>query len=95
MSEIDKLYSYLLENGYHACRNTANLFGIEQNQILVVDSEGNYLWDAICHQGSYGYEDGLLEIMGEIVDPSCEDDVEGWLTADDVIARVKEKYEKD
>ncbi len=95
MSEMDKLYSYLVENGYHVRRIEKDPEGIERNQIVVVDSAGEYLWDAICHYGSYGYEKGLLEIMGEIVDPSCEDSVEGWLTADDVIARVKERYEEN
>ena len=25
---------------------------------------GNGDWDAICHSGSYGHENGLIEIMG-------------------------------
>ena len=43
-------------------------------------------WDAVCNDMSYGHELGLLEVMGSIsADP---DDVEGWLTADDILARL-------
>lgn len=42
----------------------------------------NYIrtWDAVCHEFSYGGKDGLLEIYGCLTD-----DVEGWLTAEDII----------
>ena len=46
---------------------------------------GDWDWDAICHSGSYGHEDGLIEIMGL---PQCQDDVIGWLTAEDVLKMV-------
>ena len=55
-------------------------------QIIAMNEEGERLWDAICCYGSYGFEDGLLEIMGDIV--PGKDDVLGWLTADDVLAIV-------
>ena len=42
-------------------------------------------WDAVCQYGSYGYEDGLLEVAGTI----CRSDIEGWLTAEDVIGRIE------
>lgn len=46
-------------------------------------------WDVICHSGSYGHEEGLLEAMGIIVDDSSDDDdVVGYLTASDVFQRV-------
>ena len=47
-------------------------------------------WDAVCHSGSYGHEDGLLEIMGTILtDEESEcDSVVGWLTAEQVMKRV-------
>lgn len=36
--------------------------------------------DAVCHPYSYGYGDGLIEIM------SCrENDVVGWLTAEEAL----------
>ena len=56
----------------------------ERHQIVVSFPDGTRLWDAICHPGSYGYEDGLLEVMG---DPVTNDYVEGWLTADEIFDR--------
>ena len=56
----------------------------ERHQIVVSFPDGTKLWDAICHPGSYGYEDGLLEVMG---DPVTNDYVEGWLAADEIFDR--------
>lgn len=44
-------------------------------------------WDAICHCGSYGHEQGLIEVAGSIVKID-NDDVEGCLTADEILARL-------
>lgn len=44
-------------------------------------------WDAICHSGSYGHERGLIEVMGL---PQCNDDVIGYLTAEEVLEMVDE-----
>lgn len=44
-------------------------------------------WDAVCHDYSYGHERGLLEVMGL---PQCQDDVIGWLTADEVMGMLAE-----
>ena len=52
-------------------------------QIIV----GDFDWDAICHSGSYGHENGLIEVMGL---PQCQDDVIGYLTAEDVLKMVDE-----
>ena len=48
---------------------------------------GDWDWDAICHSGSYGHENGLIEVMGL---PQCQNDVIGWLTAEDVLKMVDE-----
>ena len=50
-------------------------------------------WDAICHMGSYGHDKTLLEVMGEAVNRNPYDDVEGYLTADTILARVDENKE--
>lgn len=42
-------------------------------------------WDAICHNGSYGHEKGLIEVMGL---PQCDGDVIGYLTAEEVLAMM-------
>ena len=54
---------------------------------IIVPSKEKHDWDVICHPGSYGYEEGLLEIMGSI---TRNDEVEGYLTAEDVIERIEE-----
>lgn len=66
---------------------------LDRHQICV-PSEKFKAWDVICHYGSYGYEEGLLEIYGDIVPEDAGDSVQGWLTADDVIKLVEEWREK-
>ena len=48
-------------------------------------------WDAICHFGSYGGGDGLLEVMGARVSRNNYDSVEGYLTAEEILERLDEK----
>lgn len=48
---------------------------------------GDFDWDAICHRGSYGHENGLIEVMGL---PQCQDDVIGYLTAEEALKMVDE-----
>ena len=45
--------------------------------------------DIICHDYSYGGKDGLWESMGFDWD---EEDVTGYLTAQEVVSRLKEYY---
>ena len=45
--------------------------------------------DIVCHGGSYGGKDGLWESMGFVWDMG---DVSGYLTAQEVIGRLKENY---
>ena len=47
----------------------------------------------ICNPLSYGHEEGLLEIMGLLTrEESEDDDVVGWLTAEDVFKRIKKDW---
>lgn len=86
MTEMDKLEKYLEDNGYEYERGIP-LAGGDQ---IIVMSEGKRIWDAVCHHYSYGGDEGLLETYGTIVDEeSAGDEVEGWLTAEDVISRMK------
>lgn len=50
--------------------------------------------DAVCHWGSYGHQDGLIEIMGLTKN---NDAVEGYLSAWEVFARIVDycTYHKD
>lgn len=91
MSELDKLEKYIKEHGYEYKRSDIKEapLTIERHQVIVYNN-GEWSWDAICQPGSYGYEEGLLEIMGNIVWYDIDgDSVRGWLTADDVIARIE------
>lgn len=90
MSELDKLEAYLKEHGYEYTREDVDGKPYTDVHQIVVYKNGQRLWDAICHYGSYGYKEGLLEIYGSIVwEDIDDDDVCGWLTADDVIARIE------
>ena len=62
---------------------------MDRHQICVPNQEYP-IWDAICQRGSHGYEEGLLEIYGVIVDEAIDGDtVVGWLTAEDIIKRLE------
>lgn len=100
MSELDKLENYLKDHNipYERIdkvgeykRHQAEEGLDNRHQILVKDEDGVVIWDAICHYGSYGYEEGLLEIMGTLVIPEDRDSVAGWLTAEDVIKRIENR----
>jgi len=52
----------------------------------------NKICDAVCFPGSYGYEKGLLEIMGLVDEEEVGDDVEGYLTAVAVFQRIYDHY---
>lgn len=102
LTELNKLESYLKEMHIQYERidndtvSDANglIVQLERHQICV-PAEDNKMreWDAICHYGSYGYEEGLLEIMGSIVHEEDCDSVVGYLTADDVIKRIGREEE--
>ena len=60
---------------------------------LIYPNREIWVCDVICNPGSYGYENGLLEIMGLVEIDG--DTVEGWLTAEEVFERIKNHYKKD
>lgn len=96
--ELDRLEDYLIGKGIpHERVHDAGPY-FERNQIIVYKDSArkNRWWDAICQVGSYGYEEGLLEVMGEpVVLESDGDDVCGWLTADAVIKRFESYVNKN
>lgn len=58
---------------------------------------GECICSVIEHDGSYGREKDLLEIKGlltELEEETLEDDVLGYLTAEDVFQRIKNHWEK-
>ena len=100
LTELNKLEEYLKEHNIpYERKDSDDLYGnrgripdafIPDRHQIVVPNREKYLWDAICHYGSYGCGQGLLEIMGSLVDQEKEHDtVVGWLTADDVISLIE------
>lgn len=60
---------------------------------VLYPTKENAIADAIEHYGSYGNSANLLEIMGLLTEEEEKyDSVKGWLTADDVFARMSEHY---
>lgn len=97
MNELDKLEVHLKEKGIRYARVDEDS-GLERlhdrHQIIVYNTKGKRQWDVICHYGSYGYEQGLLEAYGKpVVRKSDGDSVVGYLTAQDVIDRLEDKDE--
>jgi len=97
MSELDKIEVYLKEKGISYERidedsSPKRLYG--RHQIIVYNTKGKRQWDVVCHYGSYGYKEGLLEACGKpVVKPYDYDKVAGYLTAQDVINRLEGKDE--
>ena len=102
LTELNKLENYLKSRGIQYERHDGDdeydekerLIRLDRHQIIVPKDGSTREWDAICQRGSYGAEEGLLEIYGKIVRP-CGDSVEGYLTAEDVIERIEEVYGKE
>lgn len=77
----DEMEKLLIENGIKYTRQPL----YEGWQFYIHGTYG----DIICHKGSYGGKDGLWESMGFVWDMG---DVSGYLTAQEVINRLKENY---
>lgn len=105
LKELDKLESYLKEHKIPYQRidkpgwgkvdlGMVRFYGpfaqMERHQICVPCHGDDCEWDVTCDWGSWGAEDGLLELMGTIIKPDTEGTVEGRLTARDVIERIEE-----
>ena len=84
LTEIKKLADGLIEKGI-----AFTFLALHDGYQVVVNNPKTqeYKWDAVCHNFSYGHDEGLLEIMGDIVDNEF-DAVEGWLTAEDILKRL-------
>lgn len=97
MSELDILAKYLKDHNIpferYDCDKIFTLddgytFHLDRHQICV-PNQRNMLWDVICQEGSFGHKEGLLEAYGDIVE--IDDEVEGYLTAQDVIRRIEKR----
>ena len=87
-TEIDKLIKILNAQGvcYPIDWKVKELYGRPQ-VIFLNPQNGEQIGDAICHFGSYGHQEGLIEVMGFPF--SDEEDVVGFLTADEVIHQIE------
>ncbi len=87
LNEMDKLEKCLDALGFNFKRNDINQFcpSVPYDQIIVYNENNERIWDAVCFNGSYGGEFGLLEVMGTIVPEDNEDGVIGFLTALEVL----------
>lgn len=86
--EIFKLESMLKAEGIpFAYHRQPDMCGF---QICYPEDGDGRICSIILHSGSYGREQGLLEIMGLLKsDEEACDDVAGYLTAEDVFERIK------
>lgn len=73
-------YSYMVKN----------LYDTPQVIFFSDDTYSTRIGDAVCHSGTYGHQDGLIEVLFE-----DDEDVIGWLTADEVIEHLRAVCEKE
>lgn len=106
LKELDTLENYLKEHDIPYRRiddtgsyNPLNNCYYDRHQIMVyknkndlLSDSNDWIWDAICHYGSYGHSNGLLEISGSLVDEAkTGDSVEGYLFASEIIERLEKE----
>lgn len=86
--EIERLVK-MLEVASIPFELTDDVEGNSNNQIWYPNYDEK-ICDVICHKYSYGGKDGYLEIMG--LSENDDDDVEGWLTAEEVFLKIYRDY---
>lgn len=89
-TEMDKLIDYLAQSNIP--------FGIRLHpiftptiQVCVPNAKDCYI-DVVCFKGSYGGNQGLLEMM--IRDGGDEDNIKGWLTGAEAFSIIDDEWEK-
>ena len=97
MLEIEKLHQMLTAANIPHTMNRSHLkIPNPSYQIVVYNKCNAYLCDAIFGTYSYGYKNGLLEIMGGLTEEEEKcDSVLGGLTAEEVFERFKYCYENN
>lgn len=85
MTEMQKLDAALTEMGIEHTYDREFQSGTQ----IVVTENGKYRWDAICTPASYGWPEGLLEVMGKPL-LGNGNGVLGCLTAEDILKMLKE-----
>lgn len=103
ITEMVKLAALLASNGIQfEAATTKSMFDtelVDYPQLIIKDGYSDWICDAICHPGSYGFEKGLLEIMAHdgyenaVLGDNYEDTVVGWLTAEEALEYFKKGWE--
>ena len=88
MNEMSKLIA-LLENAHVPYETRPHWSGSIQ---IGYPNFENTVCDVIYFPGSYGYGQGLLEIMGLVDEEEVGEGVEGYLTAVEVFQRIFKHY---
>lgn len=93
MNDTNPLYKLaeMLRNAGIPCEMRYNPF--TNSNVLYYPIKEERKADAIYFWGSYGYDEGLLEVGGEIVE--IDDEVEGYVSAEEVFRRIKKLWEAD
>lgn len=86
LRELKKLEKYIRSKGFEYERRDHWKTPFDRHQLIVYD-HGIESWDVICHRGSYGCEQGLLEGYGGIFGNNPV----GYLIADDIIQMIEEE----
>lgn len=88
-NEMTKLIEILKKNNIPF--EVTSCWGVSQ---LWYPNSKHAVCDVVCHKFSFGGKDGLLEIMGLVDEEEVGDDVEGYLTAEEVANRIFEHRQK-
>jgi len=97
LDELERLKALLDDNNieYKFIFERASNPKYNRRLVKLYDNYGSEVLSAICHYGSYGYEQGKIEIMGLLTKEEAKhDSVVGWLDAKNVFERIK-KYLKE
>ena len=85
--EMQKLREALDENGIKWRDDSDARFGMFIYRTKFMNKKGEECSVIYGEQISYGWQAGLLEVMPPLQrDDVFDDDVQGWLTADEIIA---------
>ena len=102
LNEMDKLrnmldvnrikYNYdVIDDGRDILSVCFGLVG--KREYIQIYNNGQRIISVVYGCGTYGYEKGLLEIMGLLTDEEFEnDDVVGYLSAENVYNRIKKYF---
>ena len=89
MNEITKLAVLLAKENIPF---ELNAFMVDEPTVQICfPDKKNVIVDAVCHNFSYGGPEGLIEVLGSRNVNNPNDDVVGWLTAEEAIVYFREK----